>query len=321
MPGIELVVTHTLTEELCDGIDILYFNRVISNQSINSVLDMRDRYGFKLVIDFDDHWNLGPDHYLYDVYQRSGASKIMEAYISECDAVTVTHERLYFEAVRHNKNTHILPNAIPNWGQFSVKKRPSEVTRLFWAGGITHVKDIELLRNPLKRFSNLPVKMVMGGYTSKPEYRRMSSAFTNGGKLSNLLIEALPVEDYYHAYAECDISLIPLTNTTFNSHKSNLKILEAANIGAPCVVSKVHPYLDIPFVSYVEKPGDWYAHVKYLLDNPERAKEQGENLKRYCDERFNFERINKQRRQLFESLCSKAILTSLKNTESITLAG
>jgi glycosyltransferase involved in cell wall biosynthesis len=321
MPGIELVVTHTLTEELCEGVDILYFNRVISNQSINSVLNLRDKYGFKLVIDFDDHWNLGPDHYLYDVYQRSGASKIMEAYISECDAVTVTHERLYFEAAIYNKNTFILPNSIPNWGQFSVKKRPSDKTRLFWAGGVTHVKDIELLRNPVKRFSSLPVKMVMGGYVINKEYRRMASAYTHGGKLDNLLIQALPVEDYYYSYAECDIALIPLTDTRFNSHKSNLKILEAANIGANVIVSKVHPYLDIPYVNYVEKPGDWNRHVKYLLDNPQEARKQAEDLKRYCGERFNFDRINKQRREIFSNLCSNEILTDLKNTESITLAG
>lgn len=319
MPGVELVSTHVITDELCEGVDIVYFNRLITEHSVNSVLELRRKHGFKLVVDFDDHWKLTPDHYLYEEYKRRDLPAFMEAYIEESDAVTVTHERLASEVYPINKNVHVLPNAIPKQGQFLCKKQPSDIKRLFWAGGITHEKDIELLRNPVKRFSSLPVKMVMGGYAKNKIYSRMASAFTNGGRLPHELIEMLPVADYYYSYSMCDIALIPLTVSNFNTHKSNLKILEAANIGANVVVSNVHPYKDIPYVNYVDNAGDWYKWVKWLLNNPEEAREQAYDLQNYCDQRFSFDMINTTRKNLFEKLCGKKTEQPLSNTaDSIT---
>lgn len=304
MPGIELVSTHEITDELCEGVDILYFNRMIPNQSINNVLALKQKHGFKIIADFDDHWELGPDHHLYDMYQLTQASDFMREWIKEADAVTVTHERLMNEVHPINPNVYVLPNAIPKYGQFMCAKQTSDVTRLFWAGGVTHVKDIELLRGSVKRFADMPVQMVMGGYSDKnPAYKRMASAYTNGGLINHELLEPLPVADYYFMYSKCDVALIPLTDTRFNSHKSNLKILEAANIGANVIVSNVHPYKDIPYVNYVDSAGDWRKWVNWILRNPDAAKDQAAKLQQYCDERFNFARINKTR---YEILCTVA---------------
>lgn len=317
MPGIELKVADALTDELCEGVDILFFNRVISQTSIQSVLDLRTKHGFKMVVDFDDHWQLGPDHYLYEMYQRTRASEVMEIYIKESDAVTVTHDRLADEVRGINPNVHVLPNAIPKWGQFLCKKTPDDLTRLFWAGGITHTKDIQLLFEPVKQLRSLPVKMVMGGYSKRPEYYEMRNAFTRYGRMPHELIESLPVQEYYYAYSKCDIALVPLTDTRFNSFKSNIKILEAANIGANVVASNVHPYKDIPGVQYVNEPGDWYDKVKWLLDGNSTA----DVLQAYCDEHFNFGEINKQRKHLFDTLCNPQTASPSNSTAASTPAG
>lgn len=305
MTDIEFSLCHRVTEDLVKDIDILFFNRLLTGVSIQQVIDWRTKYGFSIIVDFDDHWKLGPDHYLYQIYQQTQVSDFMEAWIKEADAVTVTHERLRDEVLPINKNVHILPNAIPDWGQFAAKKILSDFTRLFWAGGVTHKKDLSLLKNPLKRLKNERVQMVMGGYVKKnPEWETMASAFTNGGRLNHEIIESLPIEDYYYTYSKCDISLIPLIDNAFNSFKSNLKILEAANIAAPVIVSKVHPYLGFPdeLVNYVEKQSDWNYQINKLLRDSWAAKKQGENLKEYCLEFFNFDKINEQRKELFYSI-------------------
>lgn len=321
MPGVELKVSNELTDEQCEGVDIVFFNRVITNNRIMDVEALREKHGFKLVVDFDDHWQLGPDHILYDMYQYTQADLFMIEYLKLADAVTVTHERLAAEALVYNKNVHILPNAIPKWGQFDIQKVPSEVTRLFWAGGVTHEKDIELLKGPVKRFSGLPVKMVMGGWVDNPQYKRMASAFTNGGRLPNELFKSNPVQEYYQAYAHCDIALIPLTDTKFNQNKSNLKILEAANIGANVIVSNVHPYKDIPGVLYVNSSADWYRHVKQLTESGSVRQYLTEQLTEYVDKYFNFDRINAERRQIFVSLCRQKTEIDLKPSAIITEHG
>lgn len=306
MDGVETIVNHTLVEEQLEGVDVLFFNRMVGNTTIKRMTELRDKYGFKIVIDFDDHWRLDPGHYLFDTYEHYRLSEIMELFIKIADAVTVTHERLLAEVLPLNPNVHILPNAIPKWGQFLTKKQDSEFTRLFWAGGVTHRKDIEILRNPVKRFTG-NIQMVMGGYVENPEFKAMASAYTNGCKLNHELLEALPVEDYYHAYSKCDISLIPLQPGRFNSFKSNLKILEAANIGAPVIVSEVEPYLGFPqrIVNYVEQQIDWGLHINTLLKNTEWAKVQGLQLQAYCDIHYNFENINKERKQIFDYVTGK----------------
>lgn len=306
MTGVELIIAPKLMESDLIGVDILFFNRVISNTSIDTVCKLRDKYGFKMVADFDDHWRLGPDHILYDSYKNLRVSEIMEGYIEVSDAVFVTHERLYKSVLPINKNVHILPNSIPKWGQFSYPKVQSEKTRLFWAGGVTHKKDLALLKEPIKRINRPGVQWVIGGYVKdNKEWQAMASIFTNGGRFDNNILESLPVDNYYACYSHCDISLIPLVGNDFNSHKSNLKVLEAANIAAPVIVSKVDPYLGFPeqIVNYVERQGDWFKHADRLLKNPGEAKEQGERLKEYCDTTFNFERINAHRKQIFDSLC------------------
>lgn len=306
MDGVETIVNHTIVEEQLEGVDILFFNRMVGNTTIQRMTELREKYGFKIVIDFDDHWRLDPGHYLFDTYAHYRLSEIMELFIKIADAVTVTHERLLAEVLPLNPNVHILPNAIPKWGQFLTKKQDSEFTRLFWAGGITHRKDIEILRNPVKRFTG-NIQMVMGGYVDNPEFKAMASAYTNGGKLNHELLEALPVTEYYHAYSKCDIALIPLQDGRFNSFKSNLKILEAANIGAPVIVSEVEPYLGFPqrIVNYVEKQIDWQLHLNTLTKNKGWALEQGLLLRYYCDTHYNFDYINEVRKQIFDYVTGK----------------
>lgn len=302
MPGIEIVVNNEAKEEQCKDIDLLFFNRMIPNNSINNIISWRRKYGFKIVVDFDDHWDLEPDHYLYNAYKATQASDFMRAWINEADAVTVTHERLAASVMPLNSNVHVLPNSIPRFGQFDIQRTPSDLTRLFWAGGVTHEKDIELLRLPVRGLKGLPIQMVMGGYSKTKVYHKMRNDFTNYGKLPHDLIEGLPVHEYYYLYSRCDIALIPLTGTKFNSHKSNLKILEAANIGANAIVSNVHPYKDIPYVNYADTPADWGKWVRWILDNPEEAKEQAAQLQQYCEERFSFNEINKTRKRLFDTI-------------------
>lgn len=308
MPGVELVVKNQLTSKdlAGQGIDIVFFNRIITNVSIELVLQLRKDHGFKLVVDFDDHWRLEPDHLLYENYKRLEITKIMEEYIKLADAVTVTHERLYDEAIKLNDNVHILPNAIPQAGQFLVKKEPSDLPRLFWAGGITHKKDMELLRRPMQLIKRNRCKFVLGGFVANnTEWNEMAKIFTTDSNFNTEVWEAMDVNNYYRLYAKCDISVIPLQRTFFNSMKSNLKILEAANVAAPVIVSRVDPYLGFPehLVNYVDSHNPWVRQINKLLDCPGEAIEQGRLLREYCERTFNFTAINTERKQLFDSIC------------------
>jgi glycosyltransferase involved in cell wall biosynthesis len=301
--GWEVVVKYDFKEDDLKDIDILFFNRMIPTMALAYILLLRNKYGFKLVCDIDDHWLLNKDHVLKKGYDKHKISNVIADHIKAADLVTVTHERLAYECTSLNSNVHILPNAIPKHTQFLAKKEPDDLTRLFWAGGNTHRKDLELLRRPLQIIKRDKVKFIMGGYRhDDPELREMAKIFSTNSAYNTEVIEMLPVDKYYYAYSQCDISLIPLVDNEFNRHKSNLKILEAANVEAPVIVSKVHPYIGFPdnIVNYVTAANTWYSQINKLVNDPQLRKEQGIELRNYCDEHYNFNKINETRKQIFE---------------------
>lgn len=319
MDNVEYEFFSKIQEENVRDCDVLFFNRLIPGITLNQLLTLREKYGFKMICDLDDHWRLDPSHLLYEQYKHFETTEIITEYIKVSDLILVTHERLYKEVLPLNKNVHIIPNAIPKSGQFLFPKQQDEKVRLFWSGSVTHRIDLELLRNPLKRFKGRNVKMVIGGYLKKeeneqqvvkigkksyymydrPEWEKMLSIVKDSG-IDLDVIEFLPVDKYYGVYSKCDISLIPLVKNSFNPFKSNLKILESANIGAPVVVSRVDPYLGFPerFVNYVARQGDWFELINNLVGNESMRIEQGLELQEYCDRVYNFESINEHRRQI-----------------------
>lgn len=300
--GAECIVKNDLKEEDVKDIDVLFFNRMIAGWSVQAVLKLRDKYGFKMVCDLDDHWILNKEHILHDSYKAHGISMMIHGYILHSDLVTVTHERLQDEVEEVNPNCHILPNAIPKVAQFDIQKIDDDCIRLFWAGGVTHQKDIDLLRTTMPKIKRDKVKFVMAGYVpGHKEWTKMAKAFTTDSSFNTMVFQSVKVHEYYQAYRHCDIALIPLVDNVFNRHKSNLKILEAANIGAPVVVSRVHPYLDFPdvLVNYVDAENPWFKQITRLINDPELRYEQGAGLQAYCDRFYNFDKISNQRLKLF----------------------
>lgn len=301
---VEVIVKYIPTEDDFKDIDILFFNRLIAGMDIKTVLQYRDKYGFKMVCDLDDHWILDRSHILYNSYKEHGTTQRIHDYIVLSDVVTVTHDRLYGEVKKLNDKCFILPNAIAKADQFQIGKLPDSNVRLFWAGGVTHKNDLELLRRPLQLIKRNGLKLIMAGYDRKnqTEWDAMARIFTTDSSYNTQVIESAPVHEYYKCYCLCDICLIPLVDNSFNIHKSNLKILEAANVGAPVIVSRVHPYLDFPedLVNYVDAHKPWYYQINKLVKDPVLRKEQGLKLKKYCDEFFDFDKINIERKQIFD---------------------
>ena len=304
-------ITNKLTEEQLEkGCDVLVINRFAFYNEAQEIYDWRDKYGFKLVIDIDDYWELNSGHILHDNWQFNNIPNIIVQNLIQADVVTVTHDRLAEYVAFLNKNVHILPNAIPGgFEQFNIDKQPSDKIRVMWQGSITHRADVEILRNPMKRvFADKQLRdktqMVFGGHVRNlTDSDSMLSALTYSLKMDNVIFPGTKPADYYQIYNHADVCVIPLVENRFNSFKSNLKILEAAYAGCPVIVSKVNPYLGFPedVLLYVEEQGDWYRYMKSLADVDYFRHMIGKNLMEYCNKHYNFKEINLKRKQIYES--------------------
>ena len=298
------MITDTINELVFDNnYDIVLFNRFLTSTDAKLLVKMKLKYNFKLIVDNDDYWLLPPSHVLYKSYKESNISEVITEYMRVADLCTCTHERLAEEIYKYNTNVEILPNALP-YGkeQFQDDKLDSDMVRLFWSGSGTHAPDMDILRNPIKKI-NFPVKTVIAGYNlgEKHIWDRMIGVFTNGLKLNPTIYDYAGVTKYMGAYADSDISVIPLVDNKFNAMKSNLKVLETASKRNPAIVSNVHPYKDMP-VCYVNNQKDWYYWIKLLTFDDAARIEYGQKLFEYCDRVYNFDAINNKRFAIYNKL-------------------
>lgn len=309
MPDVDVFITNNLQlEHFEKGADLFMYNREIPDHALAQIKELQLTHGFKICVDMDDFWILDEYHVLYEQYKKNGTTQRQISHLQEADVVLTTHSRLAELIKPLNKNVHVCPNAIPHKGQYDIERTPHYLTRLFWQGSDTHKHDIGILQEPIERLRTIAskIKMVMSGYAEgNEEWDSMVMTYTAGLKHQYKLIPYAPVDSYYHAYKEADICLVPLVNSAFNRHKSNLKVLEAANLGLPVIASAVHPYLDMP-LNYCKSANDWTRHIKRLVNFPKRQKEEGLKLKDFCDQHYNFEKINKERRQILEYVASKS---------------
>ena len=302
------MITDTINELVFDNnYDIVIFNRFLTSTDAKLLVKMKLKYDFKLIVDNDDYWILPPSHVLYERYKESNISEVITEYMRVADLCTCTHERLADEIYKYNTNVEILPNALP-YGkeQFQDDKLDSDMVRLFWSGSGTHAPDMDILRNPIKKI-NFPIKTVIAGYNlgEKHIWDRMIGVFTNGLKLNPTIYDYAGVTKYMGAYADSDISVIPLVDNRFNAMKSNLKVLETASKRNPAIVSNVHPYKDMP-VCYVNNQKDWYYWIKLLTFDDAARIEYGQKLFEYCDRVYNFDAINNKRFAIYNKLIGNA---------------
>lgn len=117
--------------------------------------------------------------------------------------------------------------------------------------------------------------------------------------------------NYARGYNEMDVVVAPLVNDEFNKCKSQLKLIEAGFMGRPVICSDIEPYrLDgineenCIFVKGKD-PNEWYYKMRKLLLNPSLIKEMGANLKRDMMAKYDMEKVNETRVELYRELINK----------------
>ena len=309
LPKDYAMMTDVLTEEeLKNGYDILFINRYISGMEVDEVVRLREKYGFKLVVDADDYWHLDPWHILYGRYPYQ---KVID-HIKIADVVTCSNNDLAVEIDKLNKNWIVIPNALPyGEDQFTDVKTESDKVRFVYAGSITHEKDIAILKNPMKRVATDVItknnsRFILCGYSEDKKleqvWGRMINDYLCAFKVDGYIREALPVDQYMNFYNEADACLIPLVDSKFNSMKSNLKVLEAATKNAVVIASNVKPYSYCPYIIPVTHQGGWFENIKKVVKDAIYRHEMGLANGQWCRENFDLVKVNKLRTQIFNAL-------------------
>ena len=309
LPKDYAMMTDVLTEEeLKKGYDIVFINRYISGTEVDELVRLREKYGFKLVVDIDDYWHLDAWHILYGKYPTQ---KVID-HIKIADLVICSNNDIAVQVDELNPNWIVIPNALPyGEDQFTDVKTESDRVRFVYAGSITHEKDIAILKNPMKRVATDVItknnsRFILCGYSEDKKleqvWGRMINDYLCAFKVDGYIRSALPVDQYMNFYNEADACLIPLVDSKFNSMKSNLKVLEAATKNAVVIASNVKPYSQCPYIIPIGHQGGWFENIKKVVKDAIYRQEMGVANGEWCRENFDLVKVNKLRSQVFESI-------------------
>lgn len=178
---------------------------------------------------------------------RDNAIKTIEM----CDALTVTNHYLKENFERYtDKPIHILPNYMDlNWyGRDDLKiVRNTDEVRIGWFGSKGHFEDMRMIVHAIKRvLDTFPqAKFVYCGFGGMSSDRLVTEVgwgedvFKEIDRSRREFVIAVP-EDMWpmkHRVLDFDIGIAPLIDDKFNHCKTQIKWMEYAMLGTPCVVS------------------------------------------------------------------------------------
>lgn len=256
--------------------------------------DSKRKTPLKVVLDMDDDvFNINPYNEAYQVFGieevkhedkwlwKDGENidiKVNKEYreslewlIKRANILTVSTERLKKRYSEFNNNIVVVSNAIDVKDWIAPNFKPHKEFRIGWTGGVSHYADWYTIKDDVERImKEYPqVKLCIAGSL-------FEGIFKN---IDNNRIESWAWVDstghgYRTAMMDLDLAIIPLEDTPFNSNKSCVKFYEFSSLKIPTICSNVAPYSDeCPKESLSD---NFYESIKYLINNPDKAKELGE---------------------------------------------
>lgn len=240
------------------GVFILHRQFLNDNALIQSMEAMAAK-GWVLVSDIDDdphHW---PEYGAADFRAFRGVH-----------AVTVSTQPLATMVRRWNPNVVVFPNAVAGLPQIApTTPKGGERMRVFF-GALNRENDWADVADELRA--------VAADHVDRIEWvvvhdRAFFDSLPEGARKT--FHPTLPHSKYMLALAECDLALLPLSDTPFNRLKSDLKLVECAAAGVVPICSPVI-YADDPahsaFAVFANAPHDWRRALLGLIASPDEVR-------------------------------------------------
>ncbi len=252
--------------------DILIFQRQHKRRAIAEILRWQER-GKKVIIDFDDNFlHLNQGSTSRAVYTPEILADLKQL-IGRADAVTVATEPLAQVYGELNPKIHIIPNCLPE-KVFKLGRRATDKLIVGWQGGDSHYEDIKSIRSALAAVVKDNTELVLAGYDPGLFKNAVFRPWVRFG----------PSLPHYGLFDDFAVGICPLTKSSFNDCKSDLKWLEYSSLGIPSVVSAAPPYRTVEHRRtgmVARNLADWERHLRELISDRALAREIGRAAQDY----------------------------------------
>jgi glycosyltransferase involved in cell wall biosynthesis len=141
---------------------IVHFHRSLGQDMDLSiqVIPILNAMGIITIADIDDYWLPGKEHPLHQLIVQEKIHEKIVNNLKLAKYVTTTTEIFADEIRKFNKNVVIFPNAIdPKEGQFNEPTEESDLVRVGWLGGSSHLHDLMLVDGMVSKLSDIKDKL------------------------------------------------------------------------------------------------------------------------------------------------------------------
>ena len=128
--------------------DLVHYHRNIGPDysKTKPTCELLKKLGIPAIMDLDDYWLPTVDHPAHAIVKENKLDVMIKDNLQSAHHVTTTTSVFADEIRTFNKNVHVFPNAInPDEKQFQHNPEPSDLVRIGWLGGSSHIKDLEIL--------------------------------------------------------------------------------------------------------------------------------------------------------------------------------
>jgi len=255
--------------------DVVVFMRPAASWRFEHVVRRARAAGALLLGDFDDllfdpRFASFRPSVVNDPHMLSRALERFTRYaqaIGMLDGALLSTDELMarFEEAHPATRCAVIPNAPHHsWLRLppAVTATPHAIT--YFSGTRTHDRDFSLVEGALEELlarRDDVVLRVVGPVRTSIRSARVECH------------ERVPFARYAELVRQSHVNIAPLEDTPFNRCKSAIKVLEAAVLGVPSVVSPVGEYLRIrtPGVLYAADPAEWAAQIDFACDPGKHA--------------------------------------------------
>ena len=310
--------------------DLVLFSRTMPREAPERL----NKLGIPFGLDLDDYWNLPDDHILAPSYKTNKTPELIIDSIKAAHFVTCTTEILASYIKEFNENVYVVENGIDTDDDiWQPNKSKSDRVRFGFTQGSTHIPDVALVSKDVAKslYDNKfyhKGQVVLCGFSARHQeesvyigYERMLTDDLKPLKfypkychelkiLHNPLGLDMPyrriwtrdVDEFGSVYDDIDIAVAPLKESTFNSCKSNIKMLEAGFKDCAVMVSDISPYTPLATKenSFLLNEKSFFEWQRYILLNPSIIEDKKAQLKEDV-KWFELKNLTKKRKEVYES--------------------
>ena len=271
--------------------DVVVWQRQVEDAQIEAMARWRKLLPDAVFIyELDDYLDDIPSASFHASFMPTDIKSRIARALNYCDRITTTTIPMshWLETLAPKDcQIDVVPNALPVARLRERKARTSGKLRIGFAGGISHTGDLTLLRQAMETIGEEVTWVFFGMSPDDPP----CTVEFHEGVATTLYLDKM-------ASLDLDLMLAPLDDNPFNRCKSNLRLIEAAAVGAAIIAQDLPPYHvhNPPVFGYASTPEEWTERIReFIASTPTQRQRSADLLRTWAGRHYTLERLMQTR--------------------------